>query len=244
MEWPSLFLRQPSCCAPPTRQLTLSPAVTCACPREPPLRNRPRARGVNCDRYQSRTRDGKGIFIPHIAVLQREEEYDSSKFATLSDRQSRHFGYRGRNRLPYRSEAEKNLDSTSLARLAPDGPQSAPLGRNYLHRTAERPQVQRRLCSSPFGRHWRSAPNFRRVCSRCCHSFIFRPSEPRINGRMPVVRTSPRLETPPANSVSRLPDRFRPTQGSDPDHVTEAWRRALSSHRWVALSSPGQPGVR
>ena len=127
-EWPSLFLRQPSCCAPPTRQLTLSPAVTCACPREPPLRNRPRARGVNCDRYQSRTRDGKGIFIPHIAVLQREEEYNSSKFATLSDRQSRHFGNRGRNRLPYRSEAEKNLDSTSLARLAPDGPQSVPNG--------------------------------------------------------------------------------------------------------------------
>ena len=47
----------------------------------------------------SYSRQANGIFMPAVAVVHRDDEYDSRGFSLLRDIQSRHFWYRGRHRL-------------------------------------------------------------------------------------------------------------------------------------------------
>jgi 2-polyprenyl-3-methyl-5-hydroxy-6-metoxy-1,4-benzoquinol methylase len=64
-----------------------------------------------------------GIFTPALAVVHRDEEYDSSAFSLLRDIQSRHFWYQGRHRFLTRAlkvhlagsfQAEKPLSAIDL----------------------------------------------------------------------------------------------------------------------------------
>jgi SAM-dependent methyltransferase len=45
------------------------------------------------------SRQANGIFMPTVAIVHRDEEYDSRRFSLLREIQSRHFWYQGRHRF-------------------------------------------------------------------------------------------------------------------------------------------------
>jgi hypothetical protein len=49
--------------------------------------------------YITYSRQPDGIFTPSVAVVHRDDEYDSRGFGLLRDIQSRHFWYQGRHRF-------------------------------------------------------------------------------------------------------------------------------------------------
>jgi SAM-dependent methyltransferase len=49
------------------------------------------------------SRQANGIFMPSVAVVHRDDEYDSRDFSLLRDLQSLHFWYQGRHRLLLRA---------------------------------------------------------------------------------------------------------------------------------------------